>query len=121
MAKTYEVKIGSTALTGLKSYIVSRPKLFSEAERTLNGDLKATFIGVFPKITLRFNYLTETQLKAILILLEPASISVQWWDSHSASYKTGTFYAGDFAYPLWRNDVSMYEPFEVNLISYSKI
>lgn len=121
MSKTYEVKIGSTTLTNLRGYKVSRPKLFAKAERTLNGDLKATFTGVFPKLTLEFSYLTEADLKSLLILLEPASISVQWWDSHSGSYKTGDFYAGDFTYPLWRNDIGMYQPFDVNLISYSKI
>jgi len=121
MSKTYEVKIGTTELSDLTKFEVERNKLFADADRNLAGDLKATFIGIFPKITIGFNYMTEAQVKTILGLLEPASISVTWWDSKSGTYKTGDFYASDPKPPYWSKEKGMYAPWEVNLIAYKKI
>ncbi len=120
MAKTYEVKIGSTELE-LKSFEVERNKLWSDADRNMAGELKATFVGVFPKLKLEFSYLTESELKTILGLLEPAVLSVSWWDAKLGNYRTGDFYTGDFSYPYWNKQKGMYAPFTVNLIPYKKI
>ncbi len=120
MAKTYEVKIGTTTLA-LKGFEVERNKLWTDADRNLSGELKATFIGVFPKLKLEFGYLTEAQLKAILALLEPASFTVSWWDSFLGDYRVGTYYAGDFSYPYWHKSKGMYAPWSVNLIPFKKI
>jgi hypothetical protein len=120
MAKTYEVKIGSTELE-LKSFEVERNKLWSDADRNMAGELKATFIGVFPKLVLEFGYLGESDMKSLLGLLEPASLSVSWWDSKLGDYRTGDFYTGDFKYPYWNKSKKMYAPFTVNLIPFKKI
>lgn len=120
MAKTYEVKIGSTELE-LKGFEVERNKLWSDADRNMAGELKATFIGVFPKLVLEFGYLDESDLKSLLELLEPASLSVSWWDSKLGNYRTGDFYTGDFKYPYWNKSKEMYAPFTVNLIPFKKI
>lgn len=119
---TYLVKLNSTELTGiLKSYNVERNKLWSDADRNMNGDLKATFIGVFPKISIEFTYLTESELKSVLAILEEPSFNVSWWDSELGSYSTGVFYAGDFKYGMFDATRGMYEPFSVSLIPYSKL
>lgn len=118
--KTYEVKIGTTELT-LKGFTVERNKLWSDADRNMDGDLKAKFVGVFPKLNLEFGYLTESQLKDILTLLEPATLSVSWWDTKLGDYRTADYYAGDFSYPYWSKSKAMYAPFTVNLIPYKKI
>jgi len=120
MAKTYEVKIGTTELV-LKSFSVGRNKLWSDTDRNIAGDLKANYIGIFPKLELEFGYMTESELKALLILLEPAVISVSWWDSEYGDYRTGNFYANDFSYPLFNKSRGLYSPFSVNLIPYKKI
>jgi len=78
MTKTFEIKIGNTEITKLKSFEVERNKLWSDANRNMAGELKATFIGVFPKLKLEFGFLTEAELKALLGLLEPAVLSVTW-------------------------------------------
>ena len=119
MAKTYEVKIESTELE-LKSFEVERNKLWSDAIGTWL-EVESHFVGVFPKLKLEFSYLTESELKTILELLEPASISVSWWDSKLGDYRTGDFYTGDFSYPYWNKKKGMYSPFTVNLIPYKKI
>lgn len=115
------LKINSKTVPGLREYVVSRPKLFSEAERNLEGDLKATFIGIFPKILLKFRVMTDTEMKTLVGLLDPASISVTWWDEATTGTKTGNFYAGDFDVSLLSKDRGLYNEFSVNLISYSKL
>ena len=121
MAMTYTIKLGSTDISSyLKEYDVERNKLWTDSDRNLDGTLKATFIGVFPKISLGFTYLTEAQLKTLTGLLEPSVISVVWWDSKSGGYKTSNFYAGDYKFPMYDKGRGLYEPFGVNLISYSK-
>jgi hypothetical protein len=121
MGMTYLVKIGGTELTKLTKYAVERNKLWSDSDRTLSGSLKGTLIGVFPKLLLEFGYLTESELKTIVGLLEPASFNVSWWDSRTGTYKVGVYYAGDYSYPLFDKAKGLYEPFGVNLIPYNKL
>lgn len=118
---TYLVKIGSTNLDKLTKFEVERNKLFTDSDRNLSGDLKATLIGVFPKLLLEFGYLEEAEVQVVTTLLEPASFSVSWWDSKTNGYKTGTYYAGDYRYPMFDKLKGLYAPFSVSLIPYSKI
>lgn len=118
---TYLVKIGSTNLNKLTKFEVERNKLWVDADRNLSGTLKATLIGVFPKLLLEFGYLTEAEVQAVVTLLEPASFNVSWWDSKTNGYKTGSYYAGDYRYPMFDKTKGLYAPFTVNLIPYSKI
>lgn len=124
MAKTYTIKLASTEIDKyLKSpfgFKLEPNKLWTEASRNLDGELKATFVGIFPKIQLNFRAMTESELKTVLALLSPASISVTYWDTESATYKTADFYAGDFSYPYFNNDLGLYGDFSVNLIAYKK-
>lgn len=46
------LKINGKSVVELKSYKITRVKLYSDAGRNLNGGLPATFIGVFPKLEL---------------------------------------------------------------------
>jgi hypothetical protein len=124
MAKTYLVKIGSTELDGYlkqNGLIVERNKLWTDADRNLNGDLKATFIGVFPKLTLEFTYLTEAQMKTITGLLDDSSFTVSWWNSKIEDYTSATYYAGDYSYPVFNKEKGTYESWGVSLIPFSKV
>lgn len=124
MAKTYLVKIGTTELDDYltKDGIeVERSKLWTDADRNLNGDLKATFIGVFPKIKLEFTYLTEAQLKTVTGLLDASSFTVSWWNAKTTDYSSGTFYASDYSYPVFDKEKERYQPFGVTLIAFAKL
>jgi hypothetical protein len=123
MAKTYEIKIGSTDISELLKpggYKVTPSKLYSDANRTLGGELKATFIGIFPKIELEFRAMSEAEAKALLALLSPASISCNYWDSESGTYKTQDFYTGDFTYELYLRELELYNSFSVSLVPFKK-
>ena len=117
---TYQVKIGAYELTKLTKYEQERNKLFTDSDRNLSGDLKATFIGLFPKLLLEFGYMTEAEVKAVVTLLDAPSFNVSYWDSRLTDYNTGTYYAGDFRYPLFDKAKGLYAPWSVNLIPYNK-
>jgi hypothetical protein len=115
------LSIDGTTVPKLKEYSVSREKLFAEAERNLEGSLKATFIGIFPKLELKFAPTTQAEMSTIISLLDPESIEVTWWDEATDTTKTGDFYAGSYPIPLLLKDRGIYNEFSVNLISYSKL
>jgi len=118
---TYQVQIGATQLTKLTKFEVQPAKLWKDADRNMSGDLQSTYIGTFPKLMLEFGYLSELELKVVLILLQPASFNVSYWESRTGTYKTGVYYAGDFSYPLFDKEKGLYAPWGVNLIPYKKI
>lgn len=119
---TYILKINGTDLSSyLKTYKVQRAKLYKDANRTMSGELKTTFIGIFPKILLEFRNTTDDEHSIILGLLDNSSFTVSWWDSKTQAYKSGTYYAGDFESDLFNVDTQRYNPFSVNLIPFKKL
>lgn len=121
MAITTLLIIDGTTLTKVKSYSVERNKLWTDAERNMAGDLRATFVGLFPKIVVEFGYTTADELKALVLLLDQASFTLQWWNSGTETLKSGTYYAGDYATPILDKTKELYKPFSVNLIPFSKM
>lgn len=120
---TYEVKLGSIKLENLLAvdgFKVEPNKLWLDANRNLAGELKATFLGVYPKISLEFIPMEESDLKPILVELAKPVISVEYWDAELETYKTANYYAGDFSYPLFSRTLGLYSGFSVNLIPYKK-
>jgi len=115
------LKINTVAPAKLKKYTVSREKLWTGANRNLTGDLKATLLGVYPKLLLGFAPTTQAEMSVIIGLLEPAELTVQWWDEKEDGIETGTFYAGSYDIPLFSKTTELYNAFEVNLISYNKL
>lgn len=116
----YLIKINSLDLTPyLKKYSVARPKLFADAGRNMRGNLKNTFLGVFPKITLEFRPINETEADTILTVLEGSIFTVEWYDAVTRGYKTGDFYPGDYDYSILLKDRGIYDSFKVSLITYN--
>jgi len=120
MKLNYIVKINGTELTHLKKFNVNRTKLWTEANRNMQGDLRATLIGIYPKLELGFTAMDKDTCKAIIALLDLAFFSVDWWDEASQTFQTAQFYAGDYTLPLFSAETQLYEAFEVNLIPVSK-
>lgn len=114
------LKINNVEPAKLRKYEVLRGKLWVDAGRNMAGELKATLVGVFPKLFLRFATTTQAEMNQIITLLEPAVLSVQWWDEKSQGVKVANFYAGDYKSPLFSKSRGLYAEFTVNLIAYSK-
>lgn len=114
------IKINGTTLDHVKSYKVAPNKLWADAGRNMSGDLRATFIGIFPKITVEFTPMPSADMKTLLTLLKNQSFTVAWYDQEADSIKTDTYYAGDYEYAIINKALDLYEGFSVNLIPFNK-
>lgn len=120
MAITYLIKINGVKLPKIKSYKVARNKLWSDADRNMAGELRSTFIGIFPKISLEFAHTTGTEMETIADLLDVPSFTVSYYDRASGGYKSGTYYAGDYEMSNFDTEKELYLPFQVSLIPFEK-
>jgi len=118
---TFLVKIGDTDITSyLKKYKVGRNKLWANADRNMAGELRSTFIGIFPKLSLEFAPLSASAMSTIIGLLDQPSFTVTWYDEYAETTVSGTYYASDYEYSLYNIDLNFYEGFTANLIPFSK-
>ena len=116
------LKINGTTISGLKEYKVSYNKLWSDAERNMNGDVRATLIGIFPKLELTFrDALTAAEVATINSLLDQAYFSVTYYSPKSQTTVTAQYYASDYTLELLDKTKGIYKTFSVNLVPVSKL
>lgn len=115
------ILINGTRISHLAGYDVTPEKLWTDAGRNMVGNLISTFLGIFPKISLSFTPMKESELRTILSLLKLPSFTVSYWDAESQTMKSGTFYAGDYTYPLYSRRDQLYNTWKVDLISFNNI
>lgn len=116
------LKINNTTVVGLKEYKVGYNKLWKDAERNMNGDVRASLIGVFPKLELSFrDALTDSQIGTISSLLDQAYFSVTYFDPKSNTTKTAQYYASDYTVELLDRSRGLYKAFNVSLVPVSKV
>ena len=121
MAKTYEVKIDDTVIANLKGYDVEREKRYVDKDTNIAGDVKSIYIGEFATLTLEFGYLTETELSALLGVLEGSILAVEWWDTREQAYRLSNYFYDSFKYPYFLKHREMYAPFTLVLKPYNKL
>lgn len=115
------LKINNTKIVGLKEYKVTYAKLWKDADRNMNGEVRATLIGIFPKIELVFrDALTESQVSTICNLLDNAYFNVTYFDPKTVGTVTGRYYAGDYTTELLERSRGLYKSFNVSLVPVSK-
>ena len=68
----------------------------SDSGRNLAGKQSGTLIGIFPKLTLQFRKLTQTELETIVPILDSANQSVTYYDPNKKASTTMTTYTGDY-------------------------
>lgn len=112
--------IDGTVIPNIKRYTVKYAKLWSNAGRNMAGSLRATLIGVFPKIVVEFAPMGEDDLATIASLLNKSSFTAQFYDPDTKQVQTGTFYASDFDTSVLKKSGNIYDAFQVSLISYNK-
>ena len=60
------LKINGQKVIGLKAYRIGSNLLWKDAERNMNGDVRASYLGEYPKIELEFiDGLTQTEITQI--------------------------------------------------------
>jgi hypothetical protein len=115
------LQINGQTIPNIKSYKVGNNKLWADAERNMNGDVRATMIGVFPKIELEIGgILTSAIVANLCSLLDQSYFSVTFYDPKTRTTRTAQYYASDYTVELSDKYRELYEPFSVNLIPVSK-
>lgn len=114
------LKIDGIKIPKIKEYKVGRNKLWKDSTRNMNGDIRATLIGIFPKITIKFSPMTETEMQLITSLLDKEFFDVTYFDPRTSQESTAKYYAADFETEILSKNKEMYSPFDVSLIPVSK-
>ena len=114
------VKINGLTIPHLVTYKIGRAKLWKSSERNMNGDIRATLIGIFPKITMQVGYSTQEEIATITQLLDRDFFEVTWFDVRVQQTITTNYYASDYDIELHNKTKGIYKPFEVNLVPVSK-
>lgn len=116
------LKINGTTVAGLAGYKVGYNKLWKDADRNMNGDVRATLIGIFPKLELVFrDGLNENEVAQICALLDQPYFSVTYYSPKHKATRTAQYYASDYAPELLDKARGLYKTFTVSLVPVSKL
>lgn len=108
-------------ITNLVTYKVTRAKLWRDADRNMNGDIRATLIGVFPKLELTIGVTQQSDLDNICAKLDQPYFPVTYFDPKTEATRTAQYYAGDYSPEMLSKSRGLWKPFQVNLIPVSKM
>ncbi|MBQ2870311.1 hypothetical protein IJE86_01275 [bacterium] len=86
----------------------------------MNGDIRATLIGIFPKIIMQVNYTTQEEMANLTQLLDKDFFEVEWFDVRIQETVKTKYYASDYEIELDDKTKGRYKPFEVSLVPVSK-
>lgn len=114
------IKINGNTIPHIVSYKIGRAKLWKDSERNMSGDVRATLIGIFPKIQLQIGYTTEQEMSDLTKLLDKDFFTVEWFDVRTKETYEAKYYASDYDIELDNKAKGRYKPFSVNLVPVSK-
>ena len=114
------VKIDGKTIPHIVSYKVGRAKLWKDSERNMSGDIRATLIGIFPKIQMQVGYTTQEEMSELTELLDKDFFTVEWFDVRTQETISAKYYASDYDVELDSKSKGRYKPFSVNLVPMSK-
>ena len=111
------IKLNGKSFKSIISYKLGRNKLWSsDTGRNMAGSMRGTLIGNFPKIMLEIEPLDAEEMAELEILLDSASIEVEYYNNKYKCTCTADFYANDYEEDLLRKSDMQYKSFPVNLI-----
>ena len=116
------IKIDGHTIPHIVSYKVGRAKLWKDSERNMSGDVRATLIGIFPKIEIQVGY-TQEELSELTKILDKDFFTVEWFDVRTETVETDNppkYYASDYDVELQSKSKGLYKPFTVSLVPVSK-
>lgn len=112
--------IGSLSLTEMVKYEVNYSKLWKDADRNMNGDVSASFIGVFPNIDAETMPLTQTEVATLCAALDQPYFSATFWDPATSSQITASYYASDYTVSLMNRASGKYAGVSFSIVPISK-
>ena len=114
------VQINGTTVPHIVNYKIGRAKLWKNADRNMSGDVRASLVGIFPKITMKVGILTQEEMAELTALLDQDFFTVTWFDVRIQETVSTQYYASDYDVDLLSKSRGLYQPFDVNLVPVSK-
>lgn len=114
------IVIGSLSLAEMVKYEVNYSKLWKDADRNMNGDVSASFIGVFPNIDAETIPLDQDQVETLCAALDQPYFSATFWDPSSGSQQTENYYASDYKITLLSRKKGYYANVTFSIVPVSK-
>ena len=114
------VQIDGVTIPHIVSYKVSRAKLWKDSDRNMSGDVRATLIGIFPKIQMNVGYTTQEEMSQLTEILDKDFFTVTWFDVRMQETVSTKYYASDYDVELDSKSKGRYKPFSVSLVPVSK-
>lgn len=114
------IVVGSLSLSEMVKYEVNYSKLWKDADRNMNGDVAATFIGIFPNIDAETPPLKQDQVEVLCAALDQPYFSLTFWDPSSGTQKTANYYASDYKVTLMSRASGMYGGVSFSVVPVSK-
>lgn len=114
------VEIDGVVIPHLVTYKIGRAKLWKDSERNMSGDVRATLIGIFPKIQMEIGYTTQQEMSELTQILDKDFFTVTWFDVRIQDVVSAQYYASDYDVELDSKSKGRYKPFSVSLIPVSK-
>lgn len=114
------IKIAGVKIPAIVNYKVGRNKLWKDAERNMNGDVRAVLIGIFPKIELNIGPTTQAQMASLTKLLDKDYFTVEYFDVRTQGVTSAKYYASDYSTEMLNKSKGLYKPFSVSLVPVSK-
>jgi hypothetical protein len=90
----------------------------SKAERNANGNLIIERINTKKKLSLKYSYLSATNLSTVLSSISSTTFTVRYLDPATNSFKSSKFYTGDRAVGMidFQNNTPRYKEVQFDLI-----
>lgn len=114
------VEIDGVVIPHIVSYKIGRAKLWKDSERNMSGDVRATLIGIFPKIQMEIGYTTQEEISELTQILDKDFFTVTWFDVRIQNTISTQYYASDYDVELDSKTKGRYKPFSVSLVPVSK-
>lgn len=112
------LKINNVTVPGIKSYKVSYNHLWKDAERNMSGSVRASLIGIFPKIEVETReVISRAEAQTIYGALESNPyFSVTFWDPATDTTKTANYYTADWEIEMESKNRGLYKGTRITLV-----
>ena len=112
------VQIDEVKIPHIVNYKIGRSKLWKNAERNMNGDVRATLIGIYPKIQIQVGYTTQEEMSQLTQILDKDYFTVTWFDVRIQETISTLYYAGDYDVELDNKEKGRYKRNCFNILCY---
>lgn len=114
------LKIDGVDIANISDYEIEYAKLWKDADRNMNGDVRATLIGIFPKIKVTTTVQEIGKVISLGDLLNRDYFTVEFFDVITNSVRSAAYYASDFSTKLRLRKNSLIDKVSFSLVPVSK-